>query len=41
VLIGIPVYLADRWRRARGGTAEPAPAGPPSGVPSAAAREGG
>jgi hypothetical protein len=41
VLIGIPVYLADQWRRARGGTAEPAPAGPPSGAPSAAAREGG
>lgn len=40
VLIGIPVYLADQWRRARGGTAEPAPADPPSGAPSAAAREG-
>jgi len=41
VLIGIPVYLADQWRRARGGTAEPAPADPPSATPSAAAREGG
>ena len=26
VLIGIPVYLADQWRRARAGTPEPAPA---------------
>jgi hypothetical protein len=41
VLIGIPVYLADQWRRARRGTAEPAPADPPSAAPSAAAREGG
>lgn len=41
VLIGIPVYLADQWRRARGGTPEPAPAGPPAGAPSAALRERG
>jgi APA family basic amino acid/polyamine antiporter len=41
VLIGIPVYLADQWRRARAGTAEPDPAGPPSGAPSTAARESG
>jgi APA family basic amino acid/polyamine antiporter len=40
VLIGIPVYLADQWRRARAGTAEPTPAGPPAEAPSAAAREG-
>jgi APA family basic amino acid/polyamine antiporter len=41
VLIGIPVYLADQWRRARAGTAEPAPADPPPAAPSAAAQEGG
>jgi APA family basic amino acid/polyamine antiporter len=32
VLIGIPVYLADQWRRARAGHPEPDPAGPPSGT---------
>jgi hypothetical protein len=41
VLIGIPVYLADQWRRARGGTPEPAPADAPSGAPRVAAPERG
>jgi hypothetical protein len=39
VLIGIPVYLADQWRRARGETAEPTPTGPPSRAPDGAARK--
>jgi APA family basic amino acid/polyamine antiporter len=39
VLIGIPVYLADQWRRARAGTPEPYPAGQPSDAPDAPARE--
>ena len=39
VLIGIPVYLADQWRRARAGTPEAAANNPPSETSGAAARE--